>query len=93
MSPNKLADDLYSASEKYFDYRDRLEDICAPTLIVVGEHDWFCPVEHSRLMHDSIPGSELLIVPDAGHSVHLEKNGIVLQAIRNFLLKPFCVVR
>ncbi|OCF44563.1 hypothetical protein I317_01636 [Kwoniella heveanensis CBS 569] len=34
---------LYSEEEKYFDYRDRLKEITAPTLIIVGEKDWICP--------------------------------------------------
>lgn len=37
------------------------------------------------LMKESIPNSELLLVPNANHSVHLEKNEIVLKAIRKFL--------
>jgi hypothetical protein len=36
-------------------------------------------------MKDRIPHSELLLVPNANHSVHLEKNEIVLTAIRKFL--------
>jgi pimeloyl-ACP methyl ester carboxylesterase len=39
-----LRDDLYCETEKYFDYRSRLQDIHAPTLIVVGEEDWICPI-------------------------------------------------
>lgn len=37
-------DDLYSEQEKYFDYRDRLHLISAPTLIMVGDKDWICPL-------------------------------------------------
>lgn len=37
-------DDLYSQDEKYFDYRDRLHLISAPTLVVVGDKDWICPL-------------------------------------------------
>ena len=37
-------DALYSEEEKYFDYRPRLKEITAPTLIIVGERDWICPL-------------------------------------------------
>jgi pimeloyl-ACP methyl ester carboxylesterase len=69
-----LVDDLYSASEKFFDYRDRLKNITAKTLVIVGENDWICPAEQSRV-----------IVPGANHSVHLEKNNVVLGAVRELL--------
>lgn len=35
-------DDLYSETEKYFDYREKLPGITAETLVVVGEKDWIC---------------------------------------------------
>lgn len=78
-------DDLYSASEKFFDYRDRLKNITAKTLVIVGENDWICPAEQSRIIADGIQGARLVIVPGANHSVHLEKNDIVLAAVRELL--------
>ncbi|WVQ94991.1 hypothetical protein IAU59_002083 [Kwoniella sp. CBS 9459] len=78
---------LYSEEEKYFDYRDRLKKIIAPTLIVVGEKDWICPPSQSEIIHRGVPNSQLLIVPNANHSVHHEKNAEVIQAIRDFV-KP-----
>lgn len=50
------ADDLYSKSEKYFDYREKLKDIAAPTLIMVGEHDWICPLGNLLIhtLHETI---------------------------------------
>lgn len=38
---------LYSAAEKYFDYRAALPTIAAPTLVVVGAEDWICPLSRS----------------------------------------------
>lgn len=40
--------DLYSESEKYFDFTLDLAKITAKTLIVVGENDWICPPGKSR---------------------------------------------
>lgn len=37
------ADDLYSETEKYFDYTKDLSLITAQTLVVVGDQDWICP--------------------------------------------------
>lgn len=42
-------------------------------------------LDNSRIIVDGIPGAELLIVPDANHSVHIEKPEIVLKRIRDFL--------
>jgi pimeloyl-ACP methyl ester carboxylesterase len=42
-------------------------------------------VDNSRIIADKIRGAELLIVPDANHSVHIEKPEIVLGRIIEFL--------
>lgn len=44
----------------------RLKDI--PGVIVHGRYDVICPVENAWQLHRAWPGSELNIVPDAGHS-------------------------
>ncbi|WVW85963.1 hypothetical protein I302_108001 [Kwoniella bestiolae CBS 10118] len=81
----KVHNDLYSEEEKYFDYRPKLKEITAKTLIVVGEKDWICPPSQSKIIHEGIIGSQLLVVPNANHSVHQEKNEEVIAAIRRFL--------
>ncbi|CAG9975014.1 unnamed protein product, partial [Clonostachys byssicola] len=70
--------ELYSPREKYFDYTDRLGNITAKTLVVVGENDWICPPENSEIIHRGIQGSQLVVVPGANHAVHVEKTHIVL---------------
>ncbi|PMD41926.1 alpha/beta-hydrolase [Hyaloscypha variabilis F] len=77
--------DLYSKSEKYFDYRDQLKHISAKALVLVGEKDWICPPGQSELIAASIPAATLAIFANANHSVHLEKNTEVLVTIRQFL--------
>ena len=72
-------------SGKNYDLRAELGTIEVPTLVVVGEHDWICPASQSREMAAGIPGARLLVVPQANHAVHIEKNAEVLQAIREFL--------
>jgi proline iminopeptidase len=39
-----------------------------PTVIVHGRYDVICPLENAWALHRALPGSELLIVPDAGHA-------------------------
>jgi proline iminopeptidase len=73
-------------AEKSYDVRAGLSKIAVPTLVVVGEHDWICPLSQSREIADGIPGARLLVVPGANHAVHIEKNAEVLQQIRCFLV-------
>lgn len=84
---SKSHNELYSEAEKYFDYRDQLPSIIIPTLIIVGEKDWICPVTQSILMSQLIPNSELQVISGSNHSVHLEKPDIVLEKIKGFLNK------
>ncbi|KAF4845306.1 Proline iminopeptidase [Colletotrichum siamense] len=77
--------DLYSEKEKYFDYTDRLAQITAKTLVVVGDKDWICPPENSKLIAEKIPGAELFMVENANHGVHAEKPEVVLPKIRTHL--------
>ncbi|KAI4600569.1 hypothetical protein KJ359_000928 [Pestalotiopsis sp. 9143b] len=79
--------DLYSEKEKYFDYRQDLPRITAKTLVVVGDKDWICPPENSKFIAKEITDAELFIVENANHSVHVEKNSLVLKKIRDHLQK------
>jgi pimeloyl-ACP methyl ester carboxylesterase len=49
----------------------RLHEITVPTLIICGERDepFLAP---SRVMHEAIPGSELVIIEGAGHGPQME---------------------
>lgn len=49
-----------------------LPNIKVPTLILVGEHDGITPPDASRAMQAKIGGSELHVIPDAGHMSNLE---------------------
>lgn len=73
--------------ERSYDLRDRLGEIKVPTLVIVGEKDWICPPNHSHLIAEKVPNAELFEVPGANHAVHVEKNGLVIQKIREFLLR------
>jgi pimeloyl-ACP methyl ester carboxylesterase len=56
-----------------YDYRDRLEDIRCPTLIVWGEDDRTIPVESADEYQRLIPGSRRVVLLDTGHVPMVER--------------------
>jgi proline iminopeptidase len=68
-----------------FDFRPGLGRVAKPTLVVVGEHDRTTTPRAARSLHEGIVGSELVIVPDAGHMSFVEQTDVYLDAVRSFL--------
>jgi pimeloyl-ACP methyl ester carboxylesterase len=68
-----------------FDYRPRLADVRRSTLVVVGEHDRTTTPRAARVLHEGIEGSELVVVPNAGHMSFVEAQEPYLDAVRSFL--------
>jgi pimeloyl-ACP methyl ester carboxylesterase len=68
-----------------YDYRATLARVSQPTLVVVGEHDRTTTARAARVLHDRIPGSELAVIPDAGHMSFVEEPDAYLAAVRGFL--------
>jgi 2-succinyl-6-hydroxy-2,4-cyclohexadiene-1-carboxylate synthase len=62
----------------------RLGEIRCPTIVLVGEHDQKF-TELGERMVTSIPDSRLAVIPDSGHSVHLEQPDATVAAIAEFL--------
>jgi 3-oxoadipate enol-lactonase len=62
-----------------------LPSIHCPTLIVVGAEDTITPPEVSEAMQLGIPGSELIVVPGAGHLSNLERPAEFNAALARFL--------
>ena len=58
-----------------------------PTLVLTGDKDRMIPKEHSDLIMERLEGSgaELVVVPDAGHMVLLEKPAEVTDALTALL--------
>ena len=73
-----------------FDYTPDLGRVQQPTLVIVGEKDRTTTTRAARVLHEGIPGSELVVVPDVGHMSLVEAQGEYLEAVRGFLggLKP-----
>jgi pimeloyl-ACP methyl ester carboxylesterase len=56
-----------------------------PTLVLTGEGDTLIPKEHSERIVELLPDAELVVVPDAGHMVLLEKPAEVNAALTALL--------
>ncbi len=84
-SPEVLA--YFAANEYAIEYEDQLGKITRPTLVITGESDRTCTPRASRDLHTGIPGSELVIVPNAGHMTYVEQPDIYFPAVRAFFAR------
>jgi pimeloyl-ACP methyl ester carboxylesterase len=64
-----------------------IQSIDVPTLILWGERDRAVPVEFAHRLHKDIRGSQLEILPNAGHIPHEECPERVLAVLAPFLRK------
>jgi len=67
------------------DLTSKLGDIRKSTLVLVGQDDQSTPVAQSELLRDHIAGSTLVVVPQAGHWLPIEKPQEACDAIVSFL--------
>jgi 2-hydroxy-6-oxonona-2,4-dienedioate hydrolase len=51
---------------------EHLKSLKIPTLVLVGKKDITTPVWASEMIHEWLPQSELIIMPDAGHLTILD---------------------
>jgi 3-oxoadipate enol-lactonase len=58
-----------------------------PVQIIVGDQDMLTPPALSEQMHHDIPGSELAVIPGAGHMSNMEQPGAFNDALGGFLEK------
>ena len=65
--------------------KDRLGEITAPTLIIIGEEDLSYYHDIAAVLHEQIKGSELVAFAEAGHMVNIEKSGEVNSLISDFI--------
>jgi proline iminopeptidase len=84
-APEVLA--YFSANEYAIEYEDQLGVITKPTLVVTGAYDRTCTPRASSELHAGIPGSELAIVPDAGHMTFIEQPDIFFSTVRSFFAR------
>lgn len=70
---------------KQLDYLERLAGITVPTLVIVGENDPGAPVAAAEAMQARIPGSKLVVIPEALHLSNIEQAENFNQALLSFL--------
>lgn len=81
-------DGLAAAQQGLADRADSvptLRTINVKTLIIAGEEDTLTPLPHAQLMHTHIPGSQLAVIPRAGHYAAWEHPQEFLRMLKPFL--------
>jgi 2-succinyl-6-hydroxy-2,4-cyclohexadiene-1-carboxylate synthase len=63
---------------------DELPRLAVPTLLIAGELDRKF-VDIAERMARALPDARLVVVPGAGHTVHMERPGAWLEAVTSFL--------
>jgi len=80
--PESLKTQLLLMAEA--DQRDLLPRIAVPTLLIWGELDARSPLSVARQFQETIPRTELVVIPGAGHVSQLERPQQLNEAIRKF---------
>lgn len=69
------------------DYTDRLNEIAAPTLVIVGDEDTGTPPAMAHAIQHAKPGTELYIIRNAAHLSNLERPEAFTHVLASFLAK------
>ena len=83
-TPSYSAMNVYKTLTK-IDLRDAAKKIEKPTLIIVGDEDALLPVSRSKELNRLICNSKLVVVPNAGHCVMLERPDEVNRVMDEFI--------
>jgi pimeloyl-ACP methyl ester carboxylesterase len=67
------------------DSTDTLRNWKRPCLIIVGDTDAITPPDVARQMHDLVPGSQLAVIPGAGHMTPVEQPEAFAGFVEKFL--------
>jgi len=84
MSPEDIAQVQRGMAERP-DSVETLKTINVPTLIVTGDEDILTGVNEAELMRLRIAGSQMRVIPKAGHYSPWEQPGEVARLLRQFL--------
>jgi pimeloyl-ACP methyl ester carboxylesterase len=84
MSPAGVAQAQRGMAERP-DSIDTLKTINVPTLLVTGDEDILTGPNEAELMHQHIPGSQLRVIPKAGHYSPWERSESASILLRQFL--------
>jgi pimeloyl-ACP methyl ester carboxylesterase len=64
---------------------ERLSSITCPLLVFLGENDEFVSTLQTDKLQELLPQSELVLIPDCGHTPHRERPELVLARCAAFL--------
>lgn len=64
-----------------------MRDVRCPTLFVVGSEDPIVPVASTYEVAELVPGSEVAVIQDAGHSAYFEKPGEFNKVVLDFIAR------
>ena len=70
------------------DVTARLKEIKCPALVICGEDDPGTPPAMAREIHDNLPGSKLVLIPQAAHLSNVEQPEAFNRALGEFLSAP-----
>lgn len=84
MSPEDVAQVQRGMAERP-DSTETLKAINVPTLLITGDEDILTGVNEAQLMHQHIPGSQMRVIPKAGHYSPWEQPGEASRLLRQFL--------
>ena len=68
-----------------YDASGDLAKVSAPVLILIGDSDDATPMAESEFIRDGIPGSEIRVIPDAGHLSTIDSPAEFTAELRTFL--------
>lgn len=83
--PPKIYERQSAAGGLYVQSDHAAEGFEPPLLLIYGEHDQVAPPENGKRIQSAITEAEMILVPDAGHFLHIEQPGVVADAILDFL--------
>ena len=81
--PRALYADLLA--NQRFDAVNSVQAITAPTLVIGCSDDRLVPVPLTEALAASIPGAQLVILPECGHYPHVEQESVFNFALVKFL--------
>ncbi|MCL4448545.1 MAG: alpha/beta hydrolase [Actinobacteria bacterium] len=68
----------------YFDVHELLANINIPSLVLSGSKDRMASLHHSKVLAEKIPDAHLIILPQAGHMLPLERYKEFNEELSNF---------
>jgi pimeloyl-ACP methyl ester carboxylesterase len=76
--------EVLAKRKSLFRLTDVLKAVKAPTLVLVGQHDYVCS-KASKLIAQTVPNASLKIIEDSGHMSPLEQPAAFTAALAEFL--------